>query len=329
LFKKKMKSGFLLTFNLLPLGGFVRLKGEHDAATTKGSFGATSLSNKTKIMAAGVLMNLIVAVVLFTVISWMGMPTLVDNQFRVEGDSKVTQQIKNEGLVVVGTVVPGSPAEKAGLRENDEIIAIDGVRIDNPSQVSAITKEKAGQQITVTASQYRDNRQLDIAELMVQLNQKDEGQGIMGVIPISGQEGIELRRSTWSAPIVAVGLSAQFTKLTFQGLGSAITSLFRGDTEKASQQVAGPVGVFSVLKQGSSLGLSFILMIVTIISLTLAIMNVLPIPALDGGRLFVTYIFRAFKKPLTKNTEELIHGVGFMLLMVLFVLITIVDVKRF
>ena len=71
------------------------------------------------------------------------------------------------------------------------------------------------------------------------------------------------------------------------------------------------------------------LMVIAIISLTLAIMNVLPIPALDGGRLFVTLLYKALKKPLTKEAEERIHGTGFALLMVLFVVITIVDVNRF
>ena len=89
------------------------------------------------------------------------------------------------------------------------------------------------------------------------------------------------------------------------------------------------MGVFVILKDSSLLGYQFILMIIAVISLTLAIMNVLPIPALDGGRLFVTWLFRAMHRPLTKATEQRIHATGFMLLMLLFVLITIVDVRRF
>lgn len=108
-----------------------------------------------------------------------------------------------------------------------------------------------------------------------------------------------------------------------------MSNLFRGDTGKASEQVAGPVGIFVLLKDGSLLGYQFILMIIAIISLTLAIMNVLPIPALDGGRLFVTLLFRAVRKPLRPKVEEIIHGTGFALLMLLFILITVVDVKRF
>ena len=102
-----------------------------------------------------------------------------------------------------------------------------------------------------------------------------------------------------------------------------------GGAAEAGQQVSGPVGIFVLLKDGSILGIEFVLIIIAVISLTLAIMNVLPIPALDGGRLFVTWLFRIIRKPLSKRTEELIHGIGFAVLMALFLLITIVDIKRF
>jgi regulator of sigma E protease len=102
-----------------------------------------------------------------------------------------------------------------------------------------------------------------------------------------------------------------------------------GQAAQASEQVAGPVGVFVILKQGTELGFQFVLMLIAIISLTLAIMNSLPIPALDGGRLFVTLLFRALRKPLTPATEDRIHGTGFALLLMLILLITVVDVRRF
>ena len=119
-------------------------------------------------------------------------------------------------------------------------------------------------------------------------------------------------------------------------LGKAVASAVTGhgktakqEASKASENVSGPVGIFAVLQQGSVLGYQFILFIVAIISLTLAIMNALPIPALDGGRAFVMLIFRALKKPLTEKTEEIIHGTGFVILILLFLVITVVDVKRF
>ena len=117
--------------------------------------------------------------------------------------------------------------------------------------------------------------------------------------------------------------------MTLKGLGSMIASIFSGKVKQATSQVAGPVGIFVIIKDGSSLGIRFVLMIMAVISLTLAIMNALPIPALDGGRLFVTYLFRLLKKDLTPKLEDLIHGLGFAALMLLFILITIVDIKRF
>jgi regulator of sigma E protease len=97
----------------------------------------------------------------------------------------------------------------------------------------------------------------------------------------------------------------------------------------ASQQVAGPVGIFVILKNGSLLGYQFMLMIIAIISLTLAIMNILPIPALDGGRLWTMLISRALKKPLSARAEETINAVGFVILFGLIIAITTVDIGRF
>jgi regulator of sigma E protease len=156
-------------------------------------------------------------------------------------------------------------------------------------------------------------------------NSTDNPKGFMGVLPSEFTQ----TRSTWSAPIQGVVLSYQITKETFKGIGRALSSLVKGDTTTASEQVSGPLGIFKILQEGSRLGINFLLVIIAVISLTLAIMNVLPIPALDGGRLFVMMLFRYAKRPLSKETEERIHGTGFAILMLLFILITIVDVKRF
>jgi regulator of sigma E protease len=105
------KNGTEYTLNWLPLGGFVRLKGEHDAAKTKGSYGAAPLWTKVKIMAAGVVMNLLTAYVLLILLALIGVPKLVDNQFTVKSNETVTRQD-----VFIDYLEPGSPAEKAGLQ---------------------------------------------------------------------------------------------------------------------------------------------------------------------------------------------------------------------
>ena len=318
------KGDFDFTLNALPLGGFVRLKGENDSNTEKGSFGAASLSGKIKIMVAGVAMNLVVAFLLLTFVALAGMPKLVENQFTVPRDTRVVAQ-----RTLVSYVAPGSPADKAGLKAMDSLVALNGKKINSAEEFPNLTERFAGEKVNVSfdrAGEQRSARvQLNSRQDVENSKDTDQPKGYLGVIPTE----YIINRSTWSSPIVAAGLIKQFTLLTFQGLGSAISSIFHGEGSKASQQVAGPVGIFVILKDGSMMGYQFVLLIIAVISLTLAIMNVLPIPALDGGRLFVTLFFKALRKPLAAKTENLIHGTGFALLMALFVLITVIDVKRF
>jgi regulator of sigma E protease len=329
------KNGTVYTLNWLPLGGFVKLKGEHDIDTEPGTFGAASTSAKVKIMLAGVVMNLLTALFLFTVVALIGMPKLLDNQFTVGSDTKTIQRPENENIVKIEQVVAGSPAEKAGLKSEDELLAINGVIIDTPQQVSDTTEANAGKTVQVTI--LRDNQE---TTQDITLNSTSP---YLGIGPYSAEKGLEIRRSTWSAPIVALGVTKDFTVATMKGLGSALAGLgsiisgfVTGNQEarqagqsEASSQVAGPVGIFAVLYEISKQGIGLVMFIIALISLTLAIMNALPIPALDGGRLFVTLLFRFLRKPLKPEVEERIHGTGFAVLMGLFVLITIVDVRRF
>jgi regulator of sigma E protease len=339
------KNGTLYTLNWLPLGGFVRLKGEHDADTAPHSYGAASLKTKVKILLAGVGMNLLAAFVLLTVLALIGMPKLItkdvfgQDQYKVASDTKV---IKNE--VLIGYVEPGSPAEKVGLKVQDRLLGIQsGVpcpanadctaasieNVTSSSTLPNLTKKFAGGPVRIEYERSGQTHWVDVTlrsakEVNASLK-TDSPKGYLGISPTD----YTLTRSTWSAPIVAGGLIGQFTALTFKGLGVAVSSLAQGNTSKASQQVSGPVGIFVLLKDGSLLGYQFILIIIAVISLTLAIMNVLPIPALDGGKLFVTVVFRGLRLKLTEKIENWLYGAGFALLMLLIALITIVDVHRF
>jgi regulator of sigma E protease len=341
LFGKKLGKGIFegyYTINLLPLGGFVRLKGEHDADKSKGAFGAVGTSAKLRIMLAGVAMNLVTALILFTGLAWLGMPQVIDNQFTVASDSKT---IRAE--VLAGYVEPGSPAAKAGLTGGSQIVSLNGKQLTEKTQLRAITSANAGKTVPIV---YQKNGTTTKTQVTLLTEQEvaaslktDNPKGYLGVAPSE----YKLVRSTWSAPVVAVGLSAQLTGLTLKALGQAVANLGKAfgsaitgqgkqakqEAAKAGENVSGPVGIYAVLKQGASLGYQFVFFVVAIISLTLAIMNALPIPALDGGRAAVMLAFRAAKKPLKQKTEEMIHGIGFATLMVLFVVITIVDIRRF
>lgn len=342
LYGHKTKAGWLFSINALPLGGFVKLKGEHDSDHEPGTFGAASTWVKSKIMAAGVLMNLATALVLFTILALVGLPKLVPNQFTVKTDTQLVSQ-----RVLIGYVEPGSPAARAGLQPEDEItdISLPGyspVGVNNADKLPGITKAFAGKTVDVFYVRAGHEHQARLTLLSVKTvtaSQKTNNpKGYLGISPTQ----LTIQRSTWSAPVTAVGLTAQVTALTLQGLwhalaglGSLIAGAVTGNhvarengQTTATAQVAGPVGIFVIMKNGSLLGYQFMLFIIAIISLTLAIMNILPVPALDGGRLWLMLASRLMKKPLSAKREEAINAAGFALLVGLLVLITIVDVKR-
>lgn len=351
LYKRQTKGGWLFTINLLPLGGFVKIKGEHDTDTEPGSMGAASVWGKTQIMAAGVAMNLLTAYLLLVVLALVGLPQIVPGQFVVKND--VTYISRAQQYIAAGSVEPGSPAAKAGIVAGDTLLSF-GL----PSHVEAITAEDqlpdvtkvdAGQQVVI-AYRHASNSPVITKTVTLRTAQAVSAAaaagkqiGYLGVSVYPAQTGVTLVRSTWSAPIVGLGLIKQFTQLTFEGLGKALqgvgaiivgsvtqnTAQRTAGQSEASSQVAGPIGIFFIFEAGSALGLRFMLFIVAILSLTLAIMNILPIPALDGGRLWLMLITRAVKRPLTAAHEEAINAAGFAFLIALIVLISVVDVRRF
>ena len=264
------------------------------------------------------------------------MPKLLENQFIVAGDSKIIKDVQNKGVVKLDNVEKGSPADRAGLIKEDRILSLNGSKISKPQDLPTATSGNAGK--TVALEVQSENQA--VRTVNVTLNSTKP---YLGVVPYSAEEGVQIRRSTWSAPIVALGVTKDFTVATFKGLGTALkglgsiiagavtgnTTARREGQSEASSQVSGPVGIFYVMYAISKVGIGMVLFVIGLISLTLAIMNILPIPALDGGRLFVMLLFRGLKKPLLPKVEERIHGTGFAMLMLLVVVITVVDVKRF
>jgi len=328
---KKLKNKVLLSVNWLPLGGFVKLQGEHDDASKKGDYGAAPLKNKAVILLAGVVANWLIAVVLFSILAVVGLPKIIDNQFVVSSDAK-TQL----GQVTIVSLKENYPAVKAGIQKADKILAVNGEDITSTKQFIDITKQNAGKTINVLIERgnNRLNQNVDLLS--------DSQNSVFGAN--LGQS--EKIKSTWSAPLVGIAITGQLTLETLKGLGSLVGNVVSGVVmqlsfdqsvrDNASQKlgaagdsVAGPIGILGVLfPDASRMGVETVLLLTAIISLTLAVMNILPIPALDGGRLFVTILFRLMKKPLTKETEEKIHGTGFAILMILVVIITILDIVK-
>lgn len=320
------------SINWLPLGGFVRLKGEYDSADEKGDYGAASYWVKTKILFAGVAVNWVVAALLLSVLALVGMPQIIQNQFRIDADASVYR----DGDVTVTKTLKAYPAEQAGLRAGDALKQIDGQLVESAKQVVEVTKQKRGQDVRVTFE--RDGKTL---ERIVRLRPNESG-SVFG----AGLGERQLVRSTWSAPLVGVGTTIQLTGVTLQGLGNMVVTLGTGVLNKlssdedvrtaggeklaeVSQGVAGPVGILGVIfPEAGQAGARTILFLAAIISLSLAVMNALPIPALDGGRWATMTLFRLVKKPLTKEREEAVQATGMLVLLGLIVLITIADIGK-
>lgn len=334
------------TINLLPLGGFVRLKGEHDSDSGKGSYGSARLRTKIAIMLAGVGMNILTAWLIFSVLAVIGLPQLPlpnsEKQFTIASDTKV-----KSNDIYISYVEENSPAATAGIKAGDKLTEMQSSAqcssIDSSSsqydslcnpkitsadlvrgRVEALLNE-GNKSITIGVNDKTTTVTPRTLEEVASATKNGQNKGYIGVEPVD----FTLTKSTWSAPIVGLGLTYQFSKITLTGIGSALADLFSGHASQAGEKVSGPIGIFFVLQQGAELGYRYVLLIVALLSVTLAVMNVLPIPALDGGRLFVTSLFRILKKKLTTKMEERIHGTGFALLMALFVVISIVDVRRF
>lgn len=327
---KKLKNGVLFSLNWLPLGGFVKLQGEHDAANKKGDYGAATFWQKTKILFAGVLVNWVVAAFLLTVLALVGLPKILPNQFVVPADAHQTTQ-----AVTLSSLVKGYPAANAGLKSGDKITTLDGQTITSTSQFIALTKDNKGK--TVSIQYVRDGK-----DAVTSVALRDASSAVFGST-LSQQQTI---RATWSAPIVGIATTGQFTWVTIQGLGQLLSNLATGlvgqlssnqttrqdastDLAAAGDSVAGPIGILgTIFPAASKAGPIEVLFLAAIISLTLAVMNILPIPALDGGRWFVMTLYKLRKKTLTKEREEKIQAIGFSTLMILIVLVTIGDVTK-
>ena len=330
---KKLKNGVLFTLNVLPLGGFVKLQGEHDAADQKGDYGAATFWQKTRILLAGVLINWIAAAVLLTILAWVGLPKVLPNQFAVAGDTKVIKQ-----PIELTSVTKDSPAEKAGLKVGDRILRFAGEPVSSPDELIQDTKSQKGKNVEVIYSR----RGVEHVARTTLRTANTDNQGYFGV----GTWQREQIQASWSAPIVGVVTTGQFTWVTLQGLGDLVSNLAKGvalqfspdsgtrqeagkSLQQVSGSVAGPIGILgTIFPAAEQAGVTQLVFLTAIISLTLAVMNVLPIPALDGGRWFTMALFRLIKKPLTKEREEKIQATGVMFLMALIILVTIADVGK-
>ena len=350
------QKGMIFSLNWLPIGGFCQMDGESAADTRKGTFGATNFWKKTKILFGGVMMNWLTAFVIFTILAWVGMPNFLDNQFTVLSDTQTASS-----PVEITSVAENSPASQAGLLVNDKIIAVDGMPVTYASDITDYDNKHVGQEVVYTIKRLgtvclnqpdcyvepcpclEEGEGWVVSNVAVTLN--PEGSDYLLGVTMKSSE--QLSYSTWSAPIVGAGLTLQLTGETFKGLGDMLWNLVRGagslfsfdaNVRQEGQEaisavgdsISGPVGIIGVLFPAfTSAGPANLAFLAALISVSLACMNILPIPALDGGRWLLIAIYKIRRKKLTREAEERIVARAFIVLLVIMFIVTILDITRF
>lgn len=300
------------SINWLPLGGFVKIKGENgEGKQDSDSFAAKSLWRRALILSAGVIMNIILAAVLLSVGYMIGLPGSLD-------DIRPSAEI-SEARVMIMEVLPESPAAQAGLEAGDTILSVADRHVSSNEELQAIVAEQAG--IATNFLVEKDTGE-ELVEITPEYSEENE-RAVIGVsIYATGTVRYPFFIAIWEG-IKLTGWMFWMIILAFYGL---IRDLIIGVS--VSGQVAGPVGIATLTGQVASLGFAYLLQFMALLSLNLALVNILPFPALDGGRILFIIIEKFKGKPVKQSVEAWIHTIGFWLLILLIVIVTYKDIVR-
>jgi regulator of sigma E protease len=303
------KGETLYTLNWLPIGGFVKLEGEDgDGADDPRSFSVQPWWKKMVILVAGVVMNVLLAFAIFTSIALIGDPTIG---------------------VRVGEVQPGSPAEGAGIVAGDAIVSLDGGYYNafdgDPLLVSL--QGKAGETVEV-GLEHADGSSSTVTVTLRDAQAVAAGQGALGVSGLTAMTTdvsfnytfVEAIQVGWDRTVQALGL-------IWNGLGQLVSSIVTDPTQPPP--VSGPVGIATEIGDIFwQLGPLLTLYVAGILSANLAVVNILPFPPLDGGRMLMITLKRVFGARISLRAEQLTYMVGFVFLFAFLIWITGFDILR-
>ncbi len=310
---KKGKDGVFYSVNWIPLGGFVKIKGE-DGENRKDpdSFASQKAWRRAIVLVAGVVMNFLLCAVLFTFGFAIGLPQAVDQ-------TALEQGLVKDYKVQVVSVLDDKPAKEAGIKVGDVLLAVDGQEVKGVNKLLADTSSKIGQ--TVDYKIQRDGQILDKDIQVVDIGDGKAGIGI-GLVE-TGIVAYPIHQAIWQG----FKLTGLLTKEIVFAFGNILKNLIIG--KPLGVQVSGPVGIAVLTGQVARLGFIYVLQFTALLSLNLAIINFIPFPALDGGRLLFLAIEKIRRKPVSQKIESIVHTIGFAVLMILVIIITFQDVIRY
>lgn len=309
----------LYSINWLPLGAFVKIYGEEGDVDDYRSFSNLKIWKRVLIIIGGVAAFWIASIILFSIVFAIGADIPI-------GDQDIAELTNTKVKII--SVSPESPAQLAGLTTGDSILSFKSgdteTKINKIKEVQDYTKEKAGQQVILVIE-----RQGKTIETPLTLRaETPEGQGVLGV----GLEriGTLIKKYPWyQAPIKGIIYTGEITITSVQGLFVVFADLFKGKGVPEGAALAGPIGITIFLANAVSFGPGFFLYFIASISVFVAIFNLFPIPALDGGKLIFLAIEKIKGKPVSTRVEQNITIVFFFLLIAMSIFVTIkFDIPR-
>jgi len=324
LFGKKFGDTYF-TFNLLPFGGFVKIKGEESDNNDLDSFDSKTPLQRAIVIVAGVFMNLILAVTVFYIV--IGLRGGKSEYFPIIGDIKPSFGKLETVSGLVADISSESRLSKDFIKNGDFVYSINQTVITSNTQLREIVSSSKENKVNIVFKNLKDRSV--VKEQEVELVEKD-GKKILGIF--LGEAG---RVSYEGTDYLFSGFlhSANVGKISLQSLGLLISQSFKSkDIKIVSENVSGPVGIYSVVdsinKSNESILNLDLLDLIGILSLSLAIMNILPIPAVDGGRLVFIIFEMVFRRRISSNIELAINKFGMVFLLLMLFAVTFKDVSN-
>lgn len=305
--------GTVYSLNWLPLGGFVKIKGENgDEKSDPQSFAAKKPWQKSIVLSAGVIMNVVLAAVLLIIGYMIGLPQPLDNMTDVSG-------IKDRRIEILQTL-PGKPAEVAGIKAGDVLLQVGTLQNPRLKELQDFVDLHKNEELLVKVRRDQEIIEKKVTPAVY----SDTGRGGLGVaIAEIGTVRYPFFTAIWEG-IKATGWYLKEILVAFYLL---LKGLFSGSG--VGEAVSGPVGVAVMTGRVARMGIIYLIQFMAMLSLNLAVFNILPIPALDGGRLLFVLIAKLRRKEVSQKLEGMFHMVGFALLMLLVVVVTVRDVNNF
>ena len=294
---------------LIPLGGYVKMAGMIDESmdttvTDKpDEFMSKSTISKLWVLSAGVIMNMVTAFFLFSVISYS------------QGEAKLINE------PVISEVRPQMPAEQAGILSGDRIVSINGLNVDTWDDLTEVIHSKPNTSISLSMERGNLNYDLEITTSSITVPNSSNGIDTLGVIGITPEflyskiSILDAINSGISATLHSLGMITMSLQMLFSGIASV-------------SDLGGPIMIAQIAGETANQGWVPLLSFMALISVNLAFLNILPIPGLDGGHIFIILVEAIIRKPLTLKSRMVIQQVGMTFLLVLMFTVIFNDISR-